>query len=60
MIESMKARTKASDAVAKATEGITPEQPIARFGRTAVRGRFDEALRRAETVSKPGIKVNNQ
>jgi len=54
----MKARIKAFDAVAKSrkwkeavarqTEGMTPEQTIAYFDRAAVSRRFDAALRRAE------------
>ncbi len=59
----MKARTKKFDAVAesrkwkeavaKETEGMTPEETIAYFDRAAVRRRFEAALRRAGQVVKP-------
>jgi hypothetical protein len=58
----MKARMKTFDAVAesrkwkeavaKETEGMTPQQTIAYFDRAAVRRRFEAALRRAEQESK--------
>ncbi|MBN1508677.1 MAG: hypothetical protein JW955_17650 [Sedimentisphaerales bacterium] len=58
----MKAKMKKSDAVgesrkwkeavAKETEGMTPEQTIAYFERAAVRRRFEAALRQAEQTSK--------
>lgn len=54
----MKPRTKTFDAVAesrrwkeavaKATQGMTPEQTLAYFDRAAVRRRFEAALRQAE------------
>jgi hypothetical protein len=59
---SMKAKTKEFDAVAesrrwkeavaKETEGMTPEERIAYFNRTAVRRRFEAALRQAEQADK--------
>jgi hypothetical protein len=59
----MKARTKKFDAVAesrkwkeamaKETEGMTPEQTIAYFDRAAVHRRFEAALRQAEQAEKP-------
>ncbi len=58
----MKARTKKFDAVAESrkwkeavareTEGMTPEQTIAYFDRAAVRRRFEAALRQAEQADK--------
>jgi len=58
----MKARTKRFDAVAesrkwkeavaKETEGMTPDETMAYFDRAAVRRRFDAALRRAEQAGK--------
>jgi hypothetical protein len=58
----MKARTKKFDAVAESrkwkeavareTEGMTPEQTIAYFDRAAVRRRFKAALRRVEQADK--------
>jgi hypothetical protein len=66
----MKARTKTFDAVAesrkwkeavaKETEGMTPEQTIAYFERAAVRRRFGEALRRAEQARKPQVEEENR
>ena len=60
----MKNRTKTFDtvaesrkwkeAVAKETEGMTPEQTIAYFDRAAVHQRFDAALRRVEQAGKAG------
>ena len=44
---------KWKEAVAKETEGMTPEQILAYFDRGAVRRRFDAALRRAEQAEKP-------
>ena len=54
----MKARTKKFDAVAesrkwkeavaKETQGMTPQETLAYFDRAAVRKRFDTALRRAK------------
>lgn len=59
----MKAKTKKFDAVAesrkwkeavaKETEGMSPEQTVAYFDRAAVRQRFDAALRQAEQADKP-------
>jgi hypothetical protein len=59
---STKAKTKEFDAVAesrrwkeavaKETEGMTPEERIAYFNRTAVRRRFEAALRQAEQADK--------
>ncbi len=59
----MKARTKKFDAVAesrkwkeavaKETEGMTPDEVVAYFDRAAVRRRFEEALRRAKRARKP-------
>ncbi len=51
---------KCKEAVAKETEGMTPEQTIAHFDRAAVRRRFDTALRRAEQGSKGEVKKGNQ
>jgi hypothetical protein len=58
----MKAKTKTFDAVAesckwkeavaKETEGMTPDETLAHFDRAAVRRRFEEALRRAEQTSE--------
>jgi len=58
----MKARTKKFDAVtesrkwkeavAKETEGMTPEQIMAYFDRAAVRRRFEAPLRQAEQAEK--------
>jgi hypothetical protein len=58
----MKARTKKFDAVAesrkwkeavaKETEGMTPDEVVAHFDRAAVRRRFDAALHRAEQAGK--------
>jgi hypothetical protein len=58
----MKARTKKFDAVAesrkwkeavaKETEGMTPDEVVAYFDRAAVRRRFDAALHRAEQAGK--------
>ncbi len=58
----MKAKTKKFDAVAesrkwkeavaKETEGMTPEETMAYFDRAAVRRRFEAALRRAEQAHK--------
>ncbi len=58
----MKAKTKRFDAVAesrkwkeavaKETEGMTPDEVVAYFDRAAVRRRFDAALRRAEQAGK--------
>jgi hypothetical protein len=58
----MKARTKKLDAVAesrkwkeavaKETEGMTPDEVVAYFDRAAVRRRFDAVLRRAEKAGK--------
>jgi hypothetical protein len=66
----MKARMKTFDAVAESrkwkeavarqTEGMTPEQTIAYFERAAVRRRFDAALRRAEQEGQPGAKETKQ
>lgn len=62
----MKARTKRFDAVAESrkwkeavareTEGMTPEQTIAYFDRAAVRRRFEAALRSAEQQGKTQAK----
>jgi hypothetical protein len=62
----MKARTKKFDAVAesrkwkeavaKETEGMTPEQTLAYFDRAAVRRRFEAALRLAEQAEKAARK----
>jgi hypothetical protein len=43
---------KWKEAVAKETEGMTPEETIAYFDRAAVRRRFQAALRRAEQADK--------
>lgn len=43
---------KWKEAVAKETEGMTPEETIAYFDRAAVRRRFRAALRRAEQADK--------
>jgi len=43
---------KWKEAVAKETEGMTPEETIAYFDRTAVRRRFEAALRRAKQANK--------
>jgi len=61
----MKARTKTFDAVAesrrwkeavaKETEGMTPEQTIAYFDRAAVRRRFETALRQAEQTGEARV-----
>ena len=58
----MKARTRTFDAVvesrkwkeavAKETEGMTPQQTLAYFDRAAVQRRFDAALRPAEQADK--------
>ncbi len=66
----MRARTKKFDAVAESrkwkeavareTEGMTVEQTIAYFDRTAVRQRFDAALRRAEQASESGAEEGSQ
>jgi len=58
----MKARTKKFDAVAesrkwkeavaKETEGMTPDEVVAYFDRAVVRRRFRAALRRAEQAGK--------
>ncbi len=58
----MEARTKRFDAVAESrkwkeavareTEALTSEQTIAYFDRTAVRQRFEAALRRADGEGK--------
>ena len=58
----MKPRTKTFDAVAesrkwkeavaKETQGMTPEQTLAYFDRAAVRRRFEAALRQAERQAK--------
>ncbi len=58
----MKARTKKFDAVAesrkwkeavaKETEGMTPDEVVAYFDRAAVRRRFDAAQRQAEQADK--------
>jgi len=58
----MKAKTKKFDAVAesrkwkkavaKETDGMTPEETIAFFDRAAVRQRFEAALHRAEQSDK--------
>ncbi len=58
MIDPMEAGTKTFDvvaesrkwkeAVARETEGMTPDQTVAYFDRTAVRRRLDEALHQAE------------
>ncbi len=70
MIESMKARTKTfnavaesrkwKEAVAKETEGMTPEQTIAYFYRAAVCRHFDAALHRADQTNNPEVKEGNQ
>jgi len=62
----MKARTKKFDAVAesrkwkeavaKETEGMTPEETVAYFDRAAVRRRFEGALRRAKQAAKTTAK----
>ncbi len=66
----MRARTKAFDAVAesrkwkeavaKETKGMTAEQTIAYFDRTAVRQRFEAALRRAEQAGESGAEEGSQ
>lgn len=43
---------KWNGAVAKETEGITPEETTAYFDRAAVPGRFEAALRRTKRVGK--------
>jgi hypothetical protein len=43
---------KWKEAVAKATEEMTPEETIAYFDRAAVRQRFEAALRCAEQTAK--------
>jgi hypothetical protein len=58
----MKARTKKFDAVAesrkwkkavaKETEGMTPEETVAYFDRAAVRRRFKAALQQAKQAEK--------
>ncbi len=61
-VDGKKARTKKFDAVAesrkweeavaKETEGMTPDEVVAYFDRAAVRRRFDAALRRAKQAGK--------
>jgi hypothetical protein len=58
----VKARTKTFDAVvesrkwkeamARETEGMTPDETVAYFNRAAVRRRFEVGLRRAEQAGK--------
>ena len=43
---------KWKEAVAKETEGMTPEETVAYFDRAAVSRRFKEALRRAQLQGK--------
>lgn len=43
---------KWKEAVAKETEGMTPEETVAYFERAAVRHRFEAALRQAERADK--------
>ena len=43
---------KWKEAVAKETEGMTPEETMAYFERSAVRRRFEAALRQAEQAHK--------
>ena len=43
---------KWKEAVAKETEGMTPEETVAYFDRAAVSRRFKEALRRAQQQGK--------
>jgi len=66
----MGARTKKFDAVAESrkwkeavaeeTKGMTVEQTIAYFDRTAVRQRFDAALRRAEQAGESEAEEGNR
>lgn len=66
----MKARMKTFDAVAESrkwkeavareTEGMTPEQTMAYFDRAAVRRRFDAAMRRAEQAGQSGVEQAKQ
>ncbi|MBN1507242.1 MAG: hypothetical protein JW955_10375 [Sedimentisphaerales bacterium] len=65
----MKAKTKKCDAVAesrkwkeavaKETEGMTKEATLAYFDRTAVRRRFEAALRRAKQAGRTTPKKGN-
>ncbi len=43
---------KWKEAVAKETEGMTPEETLAYFDRAAVRRRFEAALQRAKQTGK--------
>ena len=43
---------KWKETVSRETEGMTPSQAVAYFDRTAVRHRYETALRRAEQADK--------
>lgn len=51
---------KWKEAVAEETKGMTVEQTMAYFDRTAVRERFEAALRRAELANESEAEEGNR
>ena len=50
--DAVAASRKWKEAVAKETEGMTPEETVAYFDRAAVRRRFEAALRQTDQAAK--------